>query len=96
MYVYLLGRRRIIHDFDIRSRHGLTRLISSETGFHGGEGVLLSITVLNPLKTLGWTDRAAWKVPISSYNSRGLWWVIRGYSICINASAIALIGVLLP
>lgn len=92
----LLGRWRIIQDFDDLSRHGLTRLIFSETGFHAEERPLLSITVLHPPKTLGRIGKAAWMGPISSYIFRGLRWVIRGYPICLNASAIALIGVLLP
>lgn len=96
MSVYLLGRRMSIHDFDDRSRQGLTWLISSETDFRGEERHLLSITVLKPLKTLGRTGSAVWVESIPSNIDRGLRWVFLGYSMCVNASAIALIGVLLP
>ena len=75
MSVYLLGRQMIIHDFDDRSRQGLTWLISSETDFRGEERHLLSITVLKLSKTLGRTGNAAWVESTPSNIDRGLRWV---------------------
>lgn len=94
--VYLLGRWLIIHDFDGWSSRELTGDIFSELVYANGNAYCLVQVVPLPCKYCVFAMNRAEDRQFDV----GFYWslrkFIRSYRTCFSASAIALIGVLLP